>query len=294
MAAVADGIEFLCQLFNREERYSKTPCRREGLSALIAAVYIMFGFSALVIYTKFSDKDFSAILTAGSGVQCLGFLLLTLKVRGQKSVHGVSSRTLEMYCLVFLVRLCSTTRRNGYIPIDRSGDHMYQLGDALSLLLAVQLLYCIHKTHKSTYQAQYDTLSCMPLVPACVMLAMFVHGNLNRSELYDTIWTTSLNLDTIAMLPQLWMLTRIGGEVEGMTSHFVVAIMVSRMCYLTFWYYGYEEVAEASGGNIAGKQIIIAHLIQLFLSADFLYYYGRGRLSGGKTVLPQAVNEIDA
>jgi len=291
MAAVADGLEFLSQLLNREERYSKTPCKRSGLLAGIGAAYILFGFSALTIYTKFSDKDFSAILTVGSGVQCLGFLLLTLKVRAQKSVHGLSSKTLVMYCLVFAVRLCSTTRRSGYIPVDRSGDHMYQLGDVLSLILAIQLLYCIHKTHKSTYQAQYDTLSCMPLVPACVMLAMFVHGNMNNSELYDTIWTTSLNLDTIAMIPQLWMLTKVGGEVEGMTSHFVVAIIASRMCSLSFWYYGYEEVAEASGANIAGKQIIIAHVIQLILSADFLYYYARGRLSGKAMVLPQTTIE---
>jgi len=291
MAAVADGVEFLCQLFNREERYSKTPCKRSGLFAGYGVVYTLFAFSALLIYTKFSDKDFSAILTVGSLIQCLGFLLLTLKVRAQKSVHGLSSRTLEMYVLVFFVRLCSTTRKNGYIPVDRSGDHLYQLGDIISLVLAVQLLYCIHKTHKSTYQAQYDTLSCMPLVPACVMLAMYIHGNMNHSELYDTIWTTALNLDTIAMVPQLWMLTRVGGSVEGMTSHFVVAIMASRACSLTFWFYGHEEVAEASGANIAGKQIIIAHAIQLILSADFLYHYLRGRLSGEGMVLPEAVAE---
>ena len=42
----------------------------------------------------------------------------------------------------------------------------------------------------------------------------FIHADLNRSFLYDTIWAASTNLDTVAMLPQLWMMTRIGGEVE--------------------------------------------------------------------------------
>merc|ERR1719271_473138 len=54
---------------------------------------------------EFSDHDFSAVLTFGAGVQTLGFLALLLKVRAQKTVKGVSSKTLEMYVAVFMCRL---------------------------------------------------------------------------------------------------------------------------------------------------------------------------------------------
>jgi len=286
MAAIADGIDFFMNSMSGDGGCKG--CSRQGLNAAVGAVYVMFAICALVVYAKFSDKDFSAILTVSSGLQCLGFLLLTLKVRAQKTVAGISSRCLEMYVLVFLVRLCSTTIKNGYIPVDKSGDHMYQLGDALSLVLAIQLLYCCHKTHRATYQEDKDTMAIMPLIPPCVLLAMFLHANLNRSPLFDTIWTTSLNLDTVAMLPQLWMLTKIGGAVDGMTSNFVVAMMASRLCAFTFWFYGYEELAaDDTDANYAGKQILGAHVLQLLLAADFLYYYMSARFSGKKMVLPQ-------
>ena len=42
--------------------------------------------------------------------------------------------------------------------------------------------------------------------------------------------TISTRWHEVAMLPQLWMLSRISGEVQGMTAHFVLAIMVSRIC----------------------------------------------------------------
>ena len=40
-----------------------------------------------------------------------------------------------------------------------------------------------------------------------------MHADLNRSELFDTIWAVSTNIDTLAMLPQLWMMSKVGGQV---------------------------------------------------------------------------------
>lgn len=42
------------------------------------------------------------------------------EVKYQKTVAGLSSRTLEMYVVFFLFRLGSTLFKNGYLPIDRS------------------------------------------------------------------------------------------------------------------------------------------------------------------------------
>ena len=56
------------------------------------------------------------------------------------------------------------------------------------------------------------SLQVLKMVPGCVVLAVFIHGNLNDSFFFDSLWTCAMNIDTIAMLPQLWMLARIGGE----------------------------------------------------------------------------------
>lgn len=259
---------------------------RENLS--IALSYVCFALCGCVVMKEFSDHDFSAVLTLGAGVQCLGFLALLLKVRAQKTVKGVSSKTLEMYVGVFMFRLSSTLIKNGYLPVDRSGDWAYQLGDIVSLLITFQLLYCCHKTHGTTYQLEHDTLDVHKAILPCFVLAFFTHGDLNSNKFFDVMWTISMNLDTLALLPQLYMLSKIGGEVDGMTTHFVIAIFGSRICAMLFWYYGYGELAPADGGaNVAGYTIMIMHGLQILLSADFVLHYLKSKFFGKKLVLPQ-------
>merc|ERR1719465_219729 len=231
-------------------------------------LYVLYGFACLCIWTKASDKDFSVTLTASAAVQLLGFVLLSVKVRAAKSVAGISSKTLEMYALFFLTRLASTTVKSGYIPVDRSGRFVYQLLDLGSFFVVMQLLYCVHKTYKWTYQGDHDTMQIVPLIPPCIVLGYFVHADLNRSAFYDTIWATSTNIDTLAMLPQLWMMSKIGGQVEGCTAHFVFSIIVSRLMALMFWWSAYKDLKE-EGTEFAGKQIVAAHGLQLLLAADF-------------------------
>ena len=115
---------------------------------------------------------------------------------------------------------------------------------------------------------------------------VLVHGNLNKSPFFDVMWTISMNLDTIAMLPQLWMLTKIGGEVNGMTAHFVAALSFSRACSFAFWIYGYKEVGDSSKWNFAGRQLIAAHGLQVLLSLDFMYYYLCARMKGKRMKIP--------
>lgn len=39
-------------------------------------------------------------------------------------------------------------------------------------------------THKSSYQKELDTVEMWRAIPACVLLAIFVHGDLNDSPVY--------------------------------------------------------------------------------------------------------------
>jgi len=251
------------------------------------AAYYVFALCAFVVLVQFTDHDFSLVLTLSAGVQCLGFFLLSSKVRRSQSAAGLSSRTLEMYVLFFLTRLSSTMVKNGYLPIDRSGDWVYQIADIGSLGIVLQLLYSMHRSHKTTYEGEHDTLPIRGALPACLLLAICVHGDLNDSPVFDTLWTFSLLVDTIAMLPQLWMMTTKGGEVESLTSHFVAAMVVSRALSFTFWFYGYSEIAPQAGGfNAAGYLILAAHSLQLVLSADFMYYYVRSAMRQQGMVLP--------
>ena len=265
-------------------------------NATVLGSYGVFFVISLIVWRQFSDRDFSTVLTLGSGIQLLGFFLLLQKIRAEKSAAGISAKTLQMYVIVYVFRLTSTCVKNGYLPVDKSGDWVYQFADICSLLLVFQLLYTIHVTHSLTYQSHLDSMPVYKCVPPCVAIAVMFHGNLNHSPFFDCCWFISMNVDTIAMLPQLWMMVAMGGEVEALTSHYVASIAIARALALSFWWHGFQELAPKKGGfNISGWLIVAAHCLQLFLSADFLYHYftwgTSGKKSGGM-VLPGGRHDI--
>jgi len=248
------------------------PKFRQNVTILVT--YILFFACGLHTWHHFSDKDFSFLLTTSGTTQTLAFFMLLHKIRVQKSVTGISSKTLQVYVFVFLFRLSSTMVKNGYLPVDRTGDWVYQAADIASLLLVFQLLFFIHKKYAHTYQAEADTMPIYTVLPAFVLLGTCFHGHLNHSPFFDAVWTIGMWFDTVAMLPQLWMLVAKGGEVEALTSNYVALIFASRVMAFWFWFTGMPELAPKDGGiNMVGYMIVGAHALQMLLSADFMYHY---------------------
>lgn len=266
MSPVLDVLDFFDDILSQKDN-----CRE---NATVLAIYLSaLGFFAFV-WHQFSDKDFSFIMTMSGALQAVGFFLLLHKIRVTRSAAGLSSKTLQMYSLVLTFRLSSTLVKNGYLPVDSTGDWLYQASDVASLLLVFQLLFYVHRRFRSTYQAELDTMPIWTMVPGVIVLGIFVHGHLNHSEIFDSIWAIGMYLDTIAMLPQLWMLVAKGGEVEALTANFVALLFFSRFLTWAFWYTGFPELAPPEGGfNKVGWMIMIAHSLQLLFSADFMYHY---------------------
>jgi len=293
MSVMTDSVESKKVSVSSSPSVSETLASKQQGHVSTGVAYFVFLMLTGVVVRMFSDRDFSTVLTLGSIVQCLGFFLLLQKVNMQKSVAGISSKMLEMYVLVFSFRLSSTLIKQGYLPIDRSGDWVYQAADIASLMVVFQLLWKVHKSYKVTYQSTHDTLNIWRAVPAAIALGIVFHGNLNKSAFFDTTWTIAMNLDTIAMLPQYWMLVKQAGEVEALTAHFVACIVVSRACACAFWYYGYKELApkknkKPTGGfNYAGWFILFCHGTQLMLSTDFMYHYVSSTMKKVKMVIPE-------
>jgi len=248
------------------------PNFRQNMTILVT--YLIFGATALSSWHHLSDKDFSFLLTFSGCTQTLAFFLLLHKIRVQRSVTGISSKTLQVYVLVFCFRLTSTMVKNGYLPVDRTGDWLYQAADIASLLLVLQILFFMHKKYADTYQHELDTMPIGTMLPAFALLGCAFHGNLNHSPFFDSMWTVGLWFDTIAMLPQLWMLVAKGGEVEALTANYVALVFASRVMAFWFWFTGMSELAPKDGGaNLVGGLIVGAHGIQVLVSMDFMYHY---------------------
>jgi hypothetical protein len=283
MACLADGLDFFYDMV-AGNRSSKLEERRSGSNAAVTFCYIAVVTLWFLIYGRFSNMDFSAIITGASVVQLLGWSILSVKIRGSKSAAGLSSKTLTMWVIHYCCRLCSTTLRNGYVPVDRSGDGAYQLVDFMSLCTVLHLLYCVHKTYAHTYQEEHDSLPLGPLVAGCFTLSLFIRGNLIKVVYFDMVWTMSAYAEIFAMVPQLWMMAQQGGQVDGLTGHYVACIVISGVLTWTFWWWTYPQMEKR--GGVAGHVMLCLQTLKLIFSADFMYYYAMAFIGGTNLVLP--------
>ena len=80
------------------------------------------------------------------------------------------------------------------------------------------------------------------------------------------LWTFSIYLESVAIMPQLYMVSKTG-EAESITSHYLFALGSYRALYLVNWVYRYYF--EGFYDIIA----VVAGCVQTILYCDFFYLY---------------------
>jgi len=252
--------------------------------APVQAAYGLFGLGAYVVFGHAAGGEFSAVLTLAVVFQCLALTLLALQVLSQRSAAGVSARALLLDAAALCLRLSSTTWLNGYLPVDMTGDWIYQAFDMASLAIVLWLLHQVLVARRSSYQEADDSLPALPFVLGSLVLAALLHADMNARPLFDALWMAGLFVSVVAVLPQLWLIVRCSGRCEALTSHYIAAMAVSRLLSGTFmWHARYDITCDpwVEGWNHAVWAILGAHAIHLLFLADFTYYYIKAVLSDG-------------
>merc|ERR550514_687255 len=108
--------------------------------------------------------------------------LLRMHVRKQRSMAGISSRALQLYVMMYCSRLYSTLQYNGYLPVNRTGDWVYQTCDVAALILILWLLFDKHTAYAYTYESDYDSCDIIGLLVVCFFMSVLVHPELNNSK----------------------------------------------------------------------------------------------------------------
>jgi len=264
---------------------SRSKFAKKHLDTTLA--YSVFAMVCLFASKVLSDRSFSSIITLSAAIQAFGFCLLRIQARGQNGVKGISSRTLQMYVAAYCFRLYSTLQYNGYLPVDRSGDWLYQFADCVALGVVISLLYSIHGKHERSYESELDTCGVNVFLIGCFVLSCFVHPHLNHNAIPDITWTTALYIEAVAMVPQLWMMTKKGGEVDSLSSHYIACVFISRILMMCFWANSYPELKpKASDYNVPGFGVMGAQMLQVAIFGDFMWMYVKSIRDQKKLVLP--------
>jgi len=240
----------------------------------VLAAYCLFLVNAGAVYNLVAEGAFSSILTLATMVQCLSLVLLSLQIMSSGSASGISARTLQLDILAICFRMSSTLWLNGYLPVDATGDYVFQVIDACSLAILVWLLY----------QAEQDSFDVMPLLLGAFLLAACLHGDMNNRPVFDILWMTGLFVSTVSVVPQMWLITKTGGRVEALTSHHIATMAFSKVLSGTFMWHAHEDITCTpwiGDFNHAGWAILGAHFLHLILIGDFGYYYIKAVLKSG-------------
>lgn len=258
----------------------------------------------LLVYHVLSDGDFSFLLTLGSICGMFGQVIIAFKMLSQRSAHGVSVKTMQLYAAVHFFRCCSILIYDGYLPFDRSGDWLYQAVEVASCITCAACAVLVLFVFNSTYDRKYDAFGNLAPVPhsagalwllvPCALVASIAHPSLNNNWFTDVAWTLAMYLEAVAILPQLFMFQKKGGEVEAFTSHYVFLLGAARFLHFMFWVSSYHELNDRyvdnpfHGGWFVGYIVLASQIVQLILMADYFYYYIKSVRQGGPMLLPSA------
>jgi ER lumen protein retaining receptor len=84
-----------------------------------------------------------------------------------------------------------------------------------------------------THDPAIDTLRAEYLVAPCFVFALIFNYHFTPLEI---LWSFSIFLESVAILPQLFMLQRTG-EAETITTHYLAALGAYRALYIPNWIY---------------------------------------------------------
>ncbi|XP_072167695.1 ER lumen protein-retaining receptor 2 [Diadema setosum] len=198
----------------------------------------------------------------------LAIILLLWKIWKTRSCAGISGKSQVLFALVF------TTR---YLDLLTSFISIYNTSmKIIYLLCAYATVYMIYIKFKATYDSNHDTFRIEFLVVPVGGLAFLVNHDFSPLEI---LWTFSIYLESVAILPQLFMISKTG-EAETITSHYLFCLGAYRALYIVNWVYRFY--AEGFFDLIA----IVAGCVQTILYCDFFYLYITKVMYGQKLSLP--------
>jgi len=127
---------------------------------------------------------------------------------------------------------------------------------------------------KSVYNAEQDSFphwKCAVLPCSVIALVTHLYGSGTRNlDLLELLWTFSIYLESIAILPQLMVLRKYG-LVENLTGKFVFFLGLYRFLYILNWVYR----AHAERGYRHRWVVYACGVLQTLLYTDFIYQYCR-------------------
>ncbi|XP_053865986.1 ER lumen protein-retaining receptor 1 [Malaclemys terrapin pileata] len=135
----------------------------------------------------------------------LAIIILLMKIWKTRSCAGISGKSQILFAVVF------TTR---YLDLVTNFISFYNTSmKVVYITCSYATVWLIYSKFKATYDGNHDTFRVEFLVVPTAVLAFLVNHDFTPLEI---LWTFSIYLESVAILPQLFMVSKTG-EAETIT-----------------------------------------------------------------------------
>jgi len=199
----------------------------------------------------------------------ISIFILLQKMHVTNSCSGISFKSQALYLIVYITRYLDLF----WTFTDSAYNTIFKL---LFLASSGYTIYVMTTAYKPTHDPNLDTFRVQYLLGGSLVLAVLFPYYYTPAEI---LWAFSIWLESVAILPQLFLLQRTG-EAETITTHYLFALGSYRALYIPNWIYRW--FAESHWEPIS----ILAGLVQTVLYSDFFWIYYTKVLKGKKFALP--------
>lgn len=216
---------------------------------------------------------------AGDMSHVFSIVVLLLRLRVAKNAQGISVKTHELFLLVFVTR---------YLDLF---THFYSIYNSVMKVLYIistsSIVYMIRYQEPicSSYDINQDSFLHWKFAVAPTALVSIItyliQTGFKHLSVIELLWTFSIYLEAIAILPQLIVLQRYR-DVENLTGNYIFFMGAYRGLYILNWVYrSYFEIHYRHH-----FVVYFCGVVQTLLYADFFYYYINAKAKGSKLSLP--------
>ena len=194
-------------------------------------------------------------------------IILLYKMIRQHSCAGISFKTQLLYLIVFICRYY-----DGIFdpPLYNILFKIFYISTSATFVFLMQTRL------KRTYNKKHDSFNIYVLIIIGFILGFFTS---KYREISEILWTFSLWLESVAILPQLFLLRRTQ-RIDLLSTDYIFFLGLYRLFYILNW------IRKAFVKNRTYPVVWTTGFIQTALYIDFLYYYIKAKIHGNEFELP--------
>ncbi|XP_017785053.1 PREDICTED: ER lumen protein-retaining receptor-like [Nicrophorus vespilloides] len=182
----------------------------------------------------------------------LAIVTLLGKIWKTKSCAGISGKTQILFVMVFVTR---------YVDLMTTYVSLYNTTAKLIFIgLSVATTFSIYMSFRETYDDEHDTFRVEFLLAPATILALLINHEFTFIEI---MWAFSIYLESVAILPQLFMIYKIG-EADMFTLHYLLVLGSYRAFYILNWIYRYQTTGYYDLISIVGGLVQTAFFCNFF------------------------------